>query len=204
MQPVKKETLNLTAILRQAAVDFMNLELESRYPVHFEYDENASRCILQGDKELLLRAVYNVLSNSQLHNPQGCNISMELQVGAQTARIYLEDDGIGISEEQLKTLTDTPHYMMGSGSGLQRYGLGLLIVRQIAAAHGGQVRIGHGRSGVFLLRLIFRFKSCWSFLLRLIFCLKSPWRMQFLFPVIAGGILTDYKVCHSVDLEPLL
>ncbi len=154
MQPVKKETLNLTAVLRQAAADFMNLDPEGRYPVSFQCDGNANRCILQGDKELLLRAVYNVLNNSQLHNPQGCNISMQLQAEAQTAYIRIEDDGVGISDEQLKKLMDTPHYMMGSGSGLQRHGLGLLIVRQIAAAHGGQARIGHGRSGGFLVEII--------------------------------------------------
>ena len=147
MQPVKKETLNLTAVLRQAAADFMNLDPEGRYPVSFQYDGNANRCILQGDKELLLRAVYNVLNNSQLHNPQ-------VQAEAQTAYIRIEDDGVGISDEQLKKLMDTPHYMMGSGSGLQRHGLGLLIVRQIAAAHGGQARIGHGRSGGFLVEII--------------------------------------------------
>ena len=126
MQPVKKETLNLTAVLRQAAADFMNLDPEGRYPVSFQYDGN----------------------------PQGCNISMQLQAEAQTAYIRIEDDGVGISDEQLKKLMDTPHYMMGSGSGLQRHGLGLLIVRQIAAAHGGQARIGHGRSGGFLVEII--------------------------------------------------
>lgn len=154
MQPVKKEMLNLTAVLRQAAADFMNLDPEDRYPVSFRCDENANRCMLLGDKELLLRAVYNVLNNSQLHNPQGCSISMQLQAEAQTAHIRIEDDGVGVSDEQLKKLMDTPHYMMGSGSGLQRHGLGLLIVRQIAAAHGGQVRIGHGRSGGFLVEII--------------------------------------------------
>lgn len=154
MQPVKKEMLNLTAILRQAAADFMNLDPEGRYPVSFQCDENANRCMLLGDKELLLRAVYNVLNNSQLHNPQGCSISMQLQAEAQTAHIRIEDNGVGVSDEQLKKLTDTPHYMMGSGSGLQRHGLGLLIVRQIAAAHGGQVRIGHGCNGGFLVEII--------------------------------------------------
>lgn len=155
MQPVKLERLNLTAVLRQAAVDFMNLDLEGKYPIEFRCDEKEDICILQGDKELLQRAVANVLSNSQQHNPEGCHISMTLQIERQNAHIFLEDDGVGITDEELETIRKTPHYMMGSGSGVQlRHGLGLLIVRQIAAAHGGQVRIDHSRTGGFLVEII--------------------------------------------------
>ena len=69
--------------------------------------------------------------------------------------ILLEDDGAGVTDEELETIRNTPHYMMGSGSGVQlRHGLGLLIVRQIAAAHGGQVRIGHSRTGGFLVEIL--------------------------------------------------
>lgn len=155
MQPVKREQLNLTSVLRQAAADFMNLDLEGKYPVSFLTDENRKRCMLQGDKGLLLRAVGNVLNNSQLHNPQGCNITIKLWKEAHNAHISIEDDGVGISEEQLNLLKNTPHYMTGDGDGLKlRHGLGLLIVRQIAAAHGGQAEIGHGSSGGFLVEII--------------------------------------------------
>ena len=116
---------------------------------------------MRGDRELLQRAVYNVLSNSRQHNPEGCSLFMELaaETGkegkAGKARIRLFDDGVGVSEEQLETLRSTPHYMMDSGTGVQlRHGLGLLIVRQIVKAHGGQVRLDCGPEGGFLVEIV--------------------------------------------------
>lgn len=153
MQPVKLETLNLTVVLRQTMVDFMNLDPEGKYPVSFQCPEDRT-IFVQGDKVLLQRAVTNVLSNSQMHNPEGCNINVLLQVEEEKAHILLTDDGVGTSDERLEEIANTPHYMMSSGSGTQlRHGLGLLIVRQIAQAHGGSVRIDHGPSGGFLVEI---------------------------------------------------
>lgn len=169
MQPVRMEELNLTAVLRQAAADFANEDLEGRYPIDFRCQEGLGACRMRGDRELLQRAVYNVLSNSRQHNPEGCSLLLELETetgkegkAAETgktgkegkARIRLSDDGVGVSEEQLETLRSTPHYMMDSGTGVQlRHGLGLLIVRQIVTAHGGQVRLDHGPAGGFLVEI---------------------------------------------------
>lgn len=151
MQPLKLENLNLTAVLRQAVVDFMNLDPEEKYPVSFRCPEDRAVSV-QGDKILLQRAIYNVLSNSQMHNPEGCHIDVCLQEEEGLAHIFLTDDGAGVDDERLKEITNTPHYMMGSGSGTQlRHGLGLLIVRQIMEAHGGSIRIDHGPSGGFLV-----------------------------------------------------
>ena len=161
MQPVRMEELNLTAVLRQAAADFANENLEGRYPIDFRCQEGIGACRMRGDRELLQRAVYNVLSNSRQHNPEGCSLFMELaaETGkegkAGKARIRLFDDGVGVSEEQLETLRSTPHYMMDSGTGVQlRHGLGLLIVRQIVKAHGGQVRLDCGPEGGFLVEIV--------------------------------------------------
>ncbi|HYS12182.1 MAG TPA: ATP-binding protein, partial [Burkholderiaceae bacterium] len=57
-------------------------------------------------------------------------------------RIVVEDQGAGVSPEQLARLGDRFHRVGGqseSGSGL-----GLSIVRRIAALHGLEVRFGNG------------------------------------------------------------
>lgn len=157
MQPVKAEPVNLAAVLRQAVADFVNLDLEGKYPVELQCDEKTKEYILQGDKELLRRAVCNVLTNSQLHNPEGCHIHVDLRMEEGAAHIILEDDGVGVTDERLAALRDTPHYMMDSGNGEQlRHGLGLVIVGQIAAAHGGRVRLDHGEDGGFLVEIVLK------------------------------------------------
>lgn len=144
MQPVKMEAVNLAALLREAAVYFMNLDMEGKYPVELTASGSAGGDFF-GDKELLKRAVNNLLLNAQLHNPAGCHIWLGVSELEGHRRIRVEDDGKGVTEEQLKKLKETPHYMLSSGDAQeQRHGLGLLIVQQIAAAHGGRVEFGHG------------------------------------------------------------
>lgn len=69
--------------------------------------------------------------------------------------IVVDDDGIGVTEEQVEKLNHSPHYMVCDENTLeQRHGLGLLIVKQIMAAHGGTVNIGHSSYGGFSVKLI--------------------------------------------------
>lgn len=147
MQPVKMEQVNLTALLRETVVYFMNLDLDGRYPVELSADAGGSLGkFIQGDKELLKRAVSNLLLNAQIHNPKGCHIRIGLSEYPGQLCVTVEDDGIGVTEEQLKKLKETPHYMLNSGTDSnQRHGLGLLIVRQIITAHGGKVEFGQGK-----------------------------------------------------------
>lgn len=144
MQPVKLERVNLTALLRETAVYFMNLDIDGKYPVELSVNTGGiSGESVQGDKELLKRAVSNLLLNAQVHNPAGCNIWVSLSEYPEQLCMTVEDDGIGVTGEQLKKLQETPHYMLSGGTGSgKRHGLGLLIVQQIIAAHGGRVEFG--------------------------------------------------------------
>lgn len=149
MQTLRAEELSLATLLREIAAEFVDLDAEGKYPVEFiagtEYN---GQYRIRGDKELLKRAVENLLLNAQIHNPEGCSIRIELSGGVEVKEILVEDDGVGVTEEQLEKLKSTSHYLLNDGSaGEQRHGLGLLIVQQIAAAHGGEVTFGHGREG---------------------------------------------------------
>lgn len=145
MQPVRMEPVNLVAVTRQVVVDFLNLDLEEKYPIVWNTGENLAVCAIDGDKGLIHRAVNNIFTNAQVHNPYGCAISVEVLEGEGDVQILIEDDGVGVSEAQLEQLRNTPHYMMDDGKALeQRHGLGLQIVRQIAQAHHGTVTFDHG------------------------------------------------------------
>lgn len=156
MQPLRLQPVNLVAIARQSVVDYMNSDLEENYPVEWNTAEEMDACMIKGDKELLLRAVNNLFNNSRAHNPDGCRISVEVQAGPQEYHIFVEDDGIGITDEKLEELRSTPHYMMSDdGTTEPRHGLGLLIVQQIVSAHSGTVMFEHGKQKGFAVRLTF-------------------------------------------------
>lgn len=147
MQPLCREPLNLTAIVRQAAVDFMNLDRDEKYPLAWE-EEGAVSGQITGDKSLLRRAFDNILINVQVHNPEGCSIRIGLRREADKLEIRIEDDGAGVTEEQLEGLARTPRYVWSDGSGGElRHGLGLQLVRRIAKVHGGSAAFSHGRGG---------------------------------------------------------
>lgn len=150
MQPTDLEKMNLVAVVRQTVVDFINMDPEGRYSIQWMTDDNLGSCLGEADKGLLKRAVGNLIQNSMNHNLDGCSIYVTVEKKKDLCCIRVEDDGIGITKEQLEKLNGTPHYMMCDENVTgQRHGLGLLIVRQIAQVHGGSVQIGHSRYGGF-------------------------------------------------------
>lgn len=157
MQPLSMKPENAVAVVRQVAVDFINNDIEGKYPVEWETDEKLSVCMVQADRELLKRAVSNLIQNSMNHNEDGCTIYVSVSCAEEkkSCVIRVEDDGAGVSPEQLERLERAPHYMMcDTNTGEQRHGLGLMIVKQIAASHGGRAEIGRGRRGGFGVSII--------------------------------------------------
>lgn len=152
MQPLHPQPVNLIAVARQCAADFLNADLEGKYPLQWRAPEHIPACILQGDPNLLHRALENLLHNAQSHNPDGCRITLEVSVKAGACCIAVSDDGVGMTGKQLEKLQNTPHYMMNdAGIAEPRHGLGLLIVQQIVRAHHGTTRFS-SRAPPWILR----------------------------------------------------
>ena len=156
MQPLQPVPVNLVAVARKCAVDFINADLNGKYPLEWRTSDNLPPCIIQGDKNLLHRAVNNLLHNAQTHNPNGCHITLEVRNEEAQRCIIVSDDGVGITDEQLEKLRSTPHYMMSDhGTTEPRHGLGLLIVQQIMHTHGGTVLFDHGINRGFAVTMLF-------------------------------------------------
>lgn len=148
MQPLHMEKQNMAAILRQVVADFMNMGLEDKYQIEWAASDPLACCFINVDKDLMKRAVSNLIQNCMNHNMEGCNIYVSLHQNGNHCVIGVEDDGAGASDAQIEILNHAPHYMMcDSSTGEQRHGLGLLIVKQIALSHGGRVEIGHSSCG---------------------------------------------------------
>ena len=128
----------------------MILDGEDKYPVEWATKEQVSAVFIRGDEELLKRAVSNLICNAQVHNPKGCTITLEVKQIQEMCCLAVSDDGVGVTEEALSAIQKKPHYMVcDSQVKEQSHGLGLLIVRQIAQAHGGRVELSHAPQGGF-------------------------------------------------------
>lgn len=154
MQPINPSKQNLIAIVRQVVVDFINMDIEGKYPIEWETDEALTVCPVNADKDLIKRAVSNLIQNSINHNEQGCKIYVNVTADYDQCSVIVSDDGAGATDEQIEMLNNTPHYMVcDENTTEQRHGLGLLIVKQIAAVHGGTTAIEHSAYGGFSVRL---------------------------------------------------
>jgi signal transduction histidine kinase len=150
MQPLTMKPENAISIIRQVIVDFMNTNIDDKFPIEWKTADTLSACFINADKDLLKRAVSNLIQNSINHNENGCVIYASVDDSNDTCKICIEDNGIGAFDEQIDRLNHTPHYMIcDTNTAEQRHGLGLLIVKQIIEGHDGEIVIDHSEYGGF-------------------------------------------------------
>ena len=140
MQPLQKENIRLSKLLRSYAIDLINSGLPDCYSLEVNISPDSENITIECDEKLITRAVNNLVQNSIHSNPDGCTIILALQVTENELLLTIQDNGIGISAEKLEELKNKPHYMKSTDDRLDlRHGLGLLLVRQIVEAHHGEM-----------------------------------------------------------------
>ena len=139
--------------------EFVSVTAEGFVPqddrgISFETDiESGITCSF--NPSLISRAVYNLLQNAYKYGREGGYVRLSLKRGDGTAELKVEDNGIGISAEDQEKIwqrfwqADTSRSEGGSS------GLGLAMVKEIAALHGGDVSVksAPGEGSVFTMKI---------------------------------------------------
>ncbi len=142
MQPLQKEIIRLSKLLRSYATDLINSGLPDFYSLEINISPDSENSLIECDAKLIARAINNLVQNSIHSNPDGCTIILALQITEDKLLLTVQDNGIGISAEKMEELKNKPHYMESTDDRLDlRHGLGLLLVRQIVEAHHGTIEI---------------------------------------------------------------
>ncbi len=95
---------------------------------------------IAADLKQLRRVLENLLANALKHNPPGLNLTLQVTVENHRVRCTLQDNGVGMSQQQQKSLFKL--YIRGLHTQhLTGIGLGLYQCRQIIAAHGGYIDV---------------------------------------------------------------
>lgn len=110
--------------------------------------------MLQGDAKLLYQAFSNLLSNAVKYSPNGGVIQVGSRVEDGQLLIEVQDQGIGIPAPDLPRLFERYH-RGGNVRGIVGTGIGLYLVKVVAALHGGSVGVDsvEGRGARFFMRL---------------------------------------------------
>jgi two-component system sensor histidine kinase CpxA len=105
--------------------------------------------IVRGERELLRRAVENVLRNAVRHAPEGTAVVLELLQDRTTVTVSIRDHGPGVPEDCLETIF-LPFYRVGrdrsrASGGI---GLGLSIARRAVELHSGRIDARNAHPGL--------------------------------------------------------
>ena len=107
MQPLQKENIRLSKLLRSYAIDLINSGLSESYSLEVNISPDSENSMIECDTKLITRAVNNLVQNSIHSNPKGCTIFLSLQITESKLLLTVQDNGIGISAEKLKYII--PH-----------------------------------------------------------------------------------------------
>jgi signal transduction histidine kinase len=97
---------------------------------------------LRGDRELMEYAVYNLLTNAVKYSPSETIVTVSIRRDGQHMRLGVADQGIGMDEKELRSIFQKFYRTKkAESSGEAGTGIGLSIVEQIVAHHGGRMEV---------------------------------------------------------------
>ena len=139
------EPLRLDELVR-VIVDDVHIEAERH---HIALDLDTCEAEMEGNPELLRRAIENIVRNAIRYSPDGGRVQVTLKGTGQGYRVAVRDFGSGVPDESLSHIFD-PFYRVEEDRGRTSGGvvLGLAIARRAVELHHGSIRATNQRPGL--------------------------------------------------------
>jgi signal transduction histidine kinase len=122
----------------QDLVEVMQNHPKTKNPLVFEQQGNCDRVYL--DEKLMWHLINNLLSNAIKYSPQGGTVILRLACDRDRIILQVQDEGIGIAEEDQKSLFE-PFQRAKNVGKIPGTGLGLAIVKQAVDLHNGCIQV---------------------------------------------------------------
>ena len=153
---LKRELVDLRELVQSAAEDAQPWADSTARHLTVAAPEVA--VTVSGDRVRLKQVLDNLLNNALKFTSEGGHVRLALDVHGGVARVRVTDDGIGIPPDMLDRIFE-PLVQVHAGSiGTHQGGLGigLALVRNVMALHGGQASAesaGHRKGATFIVSL---------------------------------------------------
>ena len=144
MLSLRKEECDLVTLLREVVEVYAYLAEERDIRISLAAPESL---VCTADAGWLKQAVGNLLDNAVKYSPEGGEIEVAARLAEPAtattvglALISVRDRGPGVPEQELSRIWER-QFRGAASAGVPGHGLGLPIVRAVARAHGGEVRV---------------------------------------------------------------
>lgn len=130
------EKLDFSVLVSDLCSDMTPLRIND---ISLEYSVEPG-IMINGNAELLARMLQNLLENAYKYGGQSGNTKVTLSLKGNNIKLLVEDDGIGIAEDQLEQIFDR-FFRVSNKSSITGSGLGLSIVKKIVDMHSGNIDV---------------------------------------------------------------
>ncbi len=130
---LRNEKFSAKDIIKEIIEDCKELSDEKEQTVVAKI---SSTLTLRGDKNLLGKAIKNILVNAIRYTLPLGEIRISARTDGEKVHLKISDSGIGIQEDEIERIFD-PFYTGDNENG--GMGLGLSIVKNIVESHGGKI-----------------------------------------------------------------
>ena len=136
--PVKKQPIDLSETLEIVESTYSgNLALKN-LNIRHGIDSNHKVMASPEAVETIFR---NLIGNAIKFSPEGGNITVQAEKAGEKLCISIRDEGIGMNQEQLASLFSLDKKSRKGTAGEKGTGLGLILCKELAEAHGGSLEI---------------------------------------------------------------
>ena len=103
--------------------------------------------LVRGDREALLLALRNLVSNAIDWSPEGGVVRVSLSASRDLLELVVEDMGPGVPEDEREAIFEPFRRGRAADGHRVGYGLGLALVRRAVQTHGGSIAVTRGTRG---------------------------------------------------------
>jgi signal transduction histidine kinase len=147
------ETIDINPLVEQA-IETVDRQAV-RKDISLSMKTEAGPVQIQGDKGTITEAIVNLLTNSIKYTNMGGEVSLETRREPSRAVITVQDNGIGIAEEEITHIFTDFYRGKNVPEGERSSGVGLSITKRIIEAHGGTIKVESvvGQGSTFIIAL---------------------------------------------------
>lgn len=129
--------LDLGRLIQNILDDIKILSVQKGIQINFLPQEGI---ILEADEKQLRRVILNILDNAIKYTAENGKIFVTIEKSSNTAKIKINDTGIGMAKENLPFIFDR-FYQVDKSRNANGFGLGLSIAKAIIEVHKGKIEV---------------------------------------------------------------